>query len=320
VPPSSATPRPSAKLTDNAAVLLTACCFFWAINWIISRAMRHDMGPLTMALGRWLIALAVLLPLCGRELWEKRREIAAHWPVLAALSLTGTGAYNALSIMGLRTTTAINGALLNAIIPVVIALLAWATARKRLGARQGAWMAVSFAGALWIATNGSWQQLLALKLNPGDLWIAVAMVSWSVYTVLFNHRKDSLGLLSLIALLSLMSLVLLVPLAVWEMMAFQAPAFNARSMSGWLFQGLAPAIFCYYAWNRGVQLAGPARAGLYLYLIPLFSAALSSMFLGEYLQGFHVVGAALIVIGVVMANRAAAAAGHTGIRENPLKP
>jgi drug/metabolite transporter (DMT)-like permease len=294
------------RINQNAPLLLLACTFLWACNWIITRAMRDDMGPLSMALFRWVIALCILLPITVRSIRTHWHEIRRDWLLLVAMSFTGTGAYNAMAITGLRTTTAINGTLLNAVIPIVIAGLSWIFLRKRVTALQAFWMAVSFAGAAWIGVSGKLDDLLALRFNVGDLWVVGGMVSWAVYTILLAKRRDSMPTLTLIAVLSSISMLALLPLAAWEIAMFQRPSVNPQAALGLLFQGIFPSIVCYYAWNRGVQLAGAARAGVYVYLIPVFGAALSSLLLNEHFQGFHVVGAALILVGVIFANRSSA--------------
>jgi drug/metabolite transporter (DMT)-like permease len=51
-------------------------------------------------------------------------------------------------------------------------------------------------------------------------------------------------------------------------------------------------------WGRGVAEIGPARAGVYLHLIPLFGALMAVTLLGESLHLYHVVGIALILLGI----------------------
>jgi drug/metabolite transporter (DMT)-like permease len=56
-------------------------------------------------------------------------------------------------------------------------------------------------------------------------------------------------------------------------------------------------------WDRGVAAIGPARAGAYLYLIPLMGALMAVLFLGESIRAYHAVGLVLIVGGVWLATR-----------------
>ena len=56
-------------------------------------------------------------------------------------------------------------------------------------------------------------------------------------------------------------------------------------------------------WNRGLELIGANRAGLFSYLVPVFASVMAILFLGETLQGYHVMGMALIIVGMVIFNR-----------------
>ena len=66
---------------------------------------------------------------------------------------------------------------------------------------------------------------------------------------------------------------------------------------------LFPSIVAYFCWNLGVAVIGANRTGLFINLIPVFSAILAILFLGESLKSFHLAGMALILVGLVMFNR-----------------
>jgi drug/metabolite transporter (DMT)-like permease len=62
-------------------------------------------------------------------------------------------------------------------------------------------------------------------------------------------------------------------------------------------------ITAFVCWSRGVELIGPNRAGVFLHLIPIYSALLTGALLGEPLRFYHVVGFVLILFGVWCAAR-----------------
>ena len=66
---------------------------------------------------------------------------------------------------------------------------------------------------------------------------------------------------------------------------------------------MGPAVVAYRCWGVGVERAGPAVAGFFVNLTPLFAALLSAAFLGETPQPFHAVAFALIVGGIVVSSR-----------------
>ena len=71
---------------------------------------------------------------------------------------------------------------------------------------------------------------------------------------------------------------------------------DARITWGWplaatlVFVAIGPAVIAYRCWGLGVQRAGPAVAGFFSNLTPLFAALMSAAFLGETPQPFHAAG------------------------------
>ncbi|MGH8848549.1 MAG: EamA family transporter, partial [Polaromonas sp.] len=84
---------------------------------------------------------------------------------------------------------------------------------------------------------------------------------------------------------------------------------DARISWGWplatalLFIAVGPAVIAYRCWGMGVQRVGPAIAGFFSNLTPLFAALLSAAFLGELPQPYHALAFVLIVAGIVVSSR-----------------
>ncbi len=64
-----------------------------------------------------------------------------------------------------------------------------------------------------------------------------------------------------------------------------------------------PSFLAYLCFNRGVEIIGPARAGAFMHLVPLFTMLLAVVFLGEQLALYHAISLALIVSGIWLAAR-----------------
>src|SRR5512145_2869057 len=127
-------------MPDRARVspylLLTLAPFFWSVNWILGRALHHDVPPMAMTFFRWLFALAILAPFAlphVRRQWPLLRANARRLVVLGAV---GIGSHNALAYLGLNYTTATNGVILNSFIPVMIIAIAWIFLHQRLTGAQ----------------------------------------------------------------------------------------------------------------------------------------------------------------------------------------
>jgi drug/metabolite transporter (DMT)-like permease len=84
---------------------------------------------------------------------------------------------------------------------------------------------------------------------------------------------------------------------------------DAHIQWGWplvaalLYVAVGPAVLAYRSWGQGVERAGPALAGFFSNLTPLFAAVLSAAFLGELPHLYHALAFGLIVAGIVVSSR-----------------
>ena len=299
-------PDRSARLAAFAALALAN--LFWAGNWVIGRALREAFDPITLNFWRWLVAAVVLAPFALPELVGKHAVIRRHAGLLALLAVTGVVIFQSLVYLGLRTTTAINAVLLNSSAPLFMLLCSWVIERERATRRQVAGMLVSLCGILVIVSHGEPQRLLQLEFHAGDAWILLAMPAWGIYSVLLKRRPPELGGLGLLFVISVAGLVLLVP--AFALQALHAPPRwpTPGEAAGVLYVGLAASVGAFICWNRGVATVGANAAGFTLHLLPAFGTVLAMVFLGEAFSAFQAAGIATILVGVVLATRAATAA------------
>lgn len=292
------------RFLGSPYTLLTLTALFWSLNWVMARGLRDAAGPMMIAFGRWMMAGMLLAPFAWPHVRREWAQIRHHWRLLAFLAVTGAGAYNALTYLGMHYTTAINGMLLNTLVPFIIMALSWAFVGEKLVGRQALGICISFCGALWIVARGEWQRLAQLDFNFGDIIVGVAMVLWAIYTIVLKRRPMKLHPLSFLAAVTFFGILTLVPFALWESMS-QPLVLTWPIFGAWFYMGLFPSIICYLFWNKSVAEIGPTRAGPFLYLLPVFGAVASSFALGEHLFMYHVTGFALILGGLIISNRGA---------------
>lgn len=278
-------------------LLLILANLFWAGNWVVGRGIRDSVPPLALSFWRWVIALAFILPLAWPHLRRDWPRLAAAWPWLLLSGLLGTACYNALTYLGLQHTTATNGLLLNSFIPVAIVALAWIFLGKRLKTAEAAGIAVSLAGVLAIVARGDPATLAGLHLNMGDVWIIISVFAWAVYTLLLPHRPE-VHAMSYLAAIAVIGLVGLLPAYAWELAEGRHIDPTPAALAAIAYAGILPAFLGFVFWNRGVEAVGPARAGLFIHLLPAFGILLSIAFLGERPEGYHAAGIALIFGGI----------------------
>ncbi len=284
-------------------LLLTLASLFWAVNWVVGRAMRSEMPPIAMGFWRWTIALLILLPFAAQELKRKWHVVRANWLTLTVLGCLGAVAFNTLIYVGLQYTAATNGVLFNSISPILIILLSWVVVRERISRLQTCGVLLSLLGVLAIVARGDVAALAAFHFNRGDMWLITAMFLWAIYTIVLRRRPPELSAMGFLAAMLLLSLPFLLPFYLWEFSERGGFALTLATVAALAYYGTFPSIAAYLFWNRGVAQVGANKAGLFVHLMPLFGALLSVIFLGERLYAYHYLGAALIFAGIYLTTR-----------------
>jgi drug/metabolite transporter (DMT)-like permease len=288
------------RLWRSAWPLLALANLFWSGNIVLGRGVAGVVPPIALAYWRWTGAFLIAVGFAWPHLKRDAPALLRHWPIMLVLSATGIATYNTMSYIGLTSTTALNVLLLQSANPLIIILWAFALYGERPTLPQAAGILVSFLGVVVIAGHGSPAALLHLSVNPGDIWIVVAMVIYGAYTALFRRRPAVHPLSFLVAAMGIGSCLIL-PFYLAEV------ASGARIESSWeawlslAYIAVFPSFIAYLCLNRGIELIGAGRAGQSMHLMPVFGSLLAVLFLGESVRLYHAVGIALIAAGIVLA-------------------
>ncbi len=262
---------------------------------------------MTLNLIRWSIALLVLVPL-GRAALGRGSGVLANWRRYAMLGLLGVGLYNSLQYLALQSSAPINVTLVASSVPVWMLLVGRLFFDVPVKRRQVLGAVLSIAGVLVVLCRGDIHQLLGLRLVAGDLYMILATIAWSFYSWMLMQQKDVPGLRADWAafLLAQVGYGVLWSAALaggeWALV-------DARIDWSWtlvaalLYVAIGPAILAMRCWGAGVQRAGPGIASFFINLTPLFTALLSSAFLGEAPHLYHVLAFGMIVGGIAVSSR-----------------
>ncbi|HEX8610612.1 MAG TPA: DMT family transporter [Telluria sp.] len=294
------------KLSPSTIGLLTLPPLLWAGNAIVGRLVREAVPPMTLNLLRWSIAMLILLPL-GRRLFAGD-ALRSNWRRFALLGLLGIGLYNSLQYLALQSSTPINVTLVAAGMPVWMLAIGALFFGVKVGRQQVIGAAMSIVGVLVVLCRGDWNQLAAMRLVAGDLYMILATIAWSFYSWLLTQQKDPPAVRADWAAFLLAQVIYGI---MWSG-AFAGVEWAGGAVAvhwSWtvaaalMYVAIGPAIIAFRCWGAGVQRAGPSVGAFFTNLTPLFAAMMSSAFLGELPHLYHGVAFALIVGGIVFSSR-----------------
>ena len=297
----------SQRITVNTAALLVIPPLLWAGNAVVGRLVNTLVPPMTLNFLRWALAFLILLPLAWRLL-RPSGPLWPRWRRFALLGLLGVGCYNALQYLALQTSTPLNVTLVASSSPVMVLALGRLFFGQTITRAQVAGAVLSIAGVLVVLSRGDWAQLMQVQLVPGDFYILLATLSWAFYTWLLSKPDDPQEIRSDWAAFLMAQIAFGL---VWSGLfaGGEWALTHAHIRWGWplsaalVYVAVGPAVIAYRCWGLGVQRVGPAVAGFFSNLTPLFAALLSAAFLGELPHTYHALAFALIVGGIVVSSR-----------------
>ncbi|MCW0232528.1 MAG: DMT family transporter [Ferrovibrio sp.] len=283
---------------------------FWAGNLVLGRGLAETMPPVTLAVGRWLVALLLLLPFVAAQAWRQRALLWRQRGLILLCGGFGIAGYNALAYVALRSVPAVNVAFLNSTLPLMIPVAAFLLGREKVSRPTLLGIAVSFAGVCWIVSRGDVAALLALRFERADLLVLLAILNYALYSVLLRRRAAALDPFVFLAATMVSGLLVLLPFWLWELAAGATIPFDPASVAAVLYIGLFASLLAFILWNRCVAMLGATMTGVSFHLVAVFTAILAMLTLGEPVRSFHIAGIVLIIAGFALATWSASQRGR----------
>ncbi|MFM6968306.1 MAG: DMT family transporter [Microbacteriaceae bacterium] len=288
-----------AKRTIPAIVAMA----MWATNFVFSPAVLGVVGPIQLTGVRWILSLVALVPLAFWLESPNFAVIRGEWKTHVIQSILGYVGYTLLLYNALGMTSPVTAAVLVALNPATIAIAAQYVLHDKLSVAAVLGITVSFIGAVIVVLGG--QNLNELSLGLGDAWLLVATVLWTAYSMIAPRVKTPP--ITATAVQAAMSGLMMIPLMAFDLISGNAGWLHLDG-TGWLgviWIGLIPSAGAYFLWNISSEWIGPTRTGTFLNLIPVFTAVFV-LLLGGSVTVWHILGGALVLVGVTFAGRRSA--------------
>ncbi len=276
---------------------------------VASRIVVAEVPPLTLAMLRYAIGFACLLPFVAQPLlsaWRARRPVFVRRDVLP-IALLGMGQFAVLIALlnfGLQHIGAAQAALIFSLFPLLTLLLSAALGHDRITppllggvVLSIAGVALSLAPKLGAAHSGHWW---------GELAVLASACTGAVCSVLYRPFLKRYPALHVSAFAMLASVALLALLALPEAWPARVAGFPPRAWGFIAFIGLSSGIG-YFLWLYALKHESPTRVTVFLALNPVTAAVLGMLMLGEPLDAWTL--AAIVLIGTGLW-AATSAAGH----------
>ncbi len=297
---------------------LTLVAIVWGASFIAGRIVSAEMDASTAALWRYVVAATTLVAVALAIEHGLPRLTAKEWFGVVVLGMLGVAIYNLCFMYGLQTVPASRASLIIALNPAATLVGGALFLNEPLTRVRVIGIALALLGVAVELSGGNPLNLFARGPLLGELAMFGCVVAWAAYTLL-GKRMLGEGISSLAATTyaALAGTLVLVAINV-ATGNLQVPQASPKAWWCIAFIGIFSTALAYVWFYDGVRAIGPARTAVFINLVPVVAIALSVLLLGEKLLPSMVIGAALVVSGVFIINRAPAAAAtqhvpaHTG--------
>ena len=286
-------------------LLLTATAVLWGGNAVTAKFTVGELSPAIVVFVRFTGVTIILLVMTLLTSGKKGIPTVRQLPGIITLGITGIFLQNYLFYTGVKYSTATNASLLAAANPTITALLTAIFYHEKLRSQQLYGIVVSFLGVAIVVTKGSWQVISQLEFNYGDVLLAVAPVTWAIYSLIGRRVMRQIPALTATAWSSLVGTILLFILALKEGFTGQIHL-SAYGWANMIYMIIGSGVLAFYWWNKGVAVIGPNRAAIFVNVIPIAGMICAALVLHEVITILQIAGAIMIIAGVWLTTQAEA--------------
>ena len=292
-----------AKPTTSVAYgALTTAALVWGGSVVAQKIALGPFSPVEISVFRGLGALAILIPLW----WWKEGHVRFSLRDLSIFGALGIGVLgnHLLVLFGLKFIGAGPAGLIIGASPAITAFLSSLLIKDVPFRKVWFGCVVSFGGVILVSANGSESGSGESPLLGGAL-IVSALVSWALYTIGSRRVMERFSPLTVNWTTLSISILLQLPL-LWMSQKMMVAGVDSVPINGWLallYVILFATALGQQAWLYGVEGVGPARAGIFVNLIPVSALFFSFLLLGESIGEREISGITLILGGVWLVNR-----------------
>ena len=295
---------------------MSLAALFWGGTYITGKIVAAEMNAPQAALWRFLIAVVALLALTRIQHQKLPRLTARQWAAVGCLGLAGVALYNLFFMYGLQSVPASRASLVIALCPAATMFGAVLFMGDRLTVGKLAGTALALLGVAIEMSNGNPRTFLDQGIGRGEIALFGCVLLWAFYTLLSKRTLSDLTPLSATTYAALAGTAMLVIVALVRG-ELTIPHVSTGAWLSLAYMGVFGTAMAFVWYLEGVGALGPARAAIFVNLVPVAAITLGVLLLGERLTAPIVVGACLVVAGIWLINRQPAPAAHLPVPHAP---
>jgi drug/metabolite transporter (DMT)-like permease len=277
----------------------------WGAATPVIKFTLGGITPFSFLVYRFLISAvlgAILLIFTKAHIPKPRKNL----PLIFLYGFVTTTLALGLLFLGLNKTTVLDTVLITAVSPLVMAIAGYFFLKETITKQEKIGILIAFTGTLVTILEPVFQGDINFSQLTGNFLVFGYLLATGFSSVLSKKLvRKSVKPLDLSNLSFIVGFLTILPLVHFEN-SFSGVVETVTQLTipfhlGVLYMAIFSGTIAYALWIKGQKSIEISEAGVFSYLMPIFAAPLAVGWLGEEITSIFVLGAALIAIGVFVA-------------------
>jgi drug/metabolite transporter (DMT)-like permease len=235
--------------------------------------------------------------LTEKDNWRIELSSVKYAVLTAGVGMIG---YHMFFFYALRYTDASKASMINAINPLLTALMAVIFLGEKLTPRKTFFILTAFLGVVLTLSNWSLQRIMSFDLNVGDLLMLCGAMMWATYGIIVKRIMPFFTPLKLTTYTFLFSALMLFPFTIKELITLDYLEIGWMPFMAVLYMAIFPSVIGYTIQQTAIKELGAGKTALFINLVPVISTIFAIIFLGEKLFKLNVLSGAIIIVSVIL--------------------
>jgi drug/metabolite transporter (DMT)-like permease len=284
------------SVQTKAIISMLFVMLIWGSSFAVTKSAIATIPPITFAFLRFVVAsicLHIMLLFNKRETGQQGQIPFAP---LFWLGFTGVGLFYIFFNYSLVYTSASMGALIQAFIPVIIAVLAFFFLKEKITKLQIFSILISVSGVALVSFLSKADQSSKDPLLGNTLMI-IAVIAWGIYTIISKKLADK-DILKVTCYSTDIGTLLLIPFVIIELWHKPFPIVGFEGWVSVIYLGALASAIAYYLYNQSLKNLPASVVGVFINLDPIIGTVIAMVFLKEKISLLQVIGSLLVLTGM----------------------
>jgi drug/metabolite transporter (DMT)-like permease len=224
----------------RAYLAIAVVTVLWAGNFTAGKICTREINPYFIASVRVFLSAVIFYGLLARE---ERKLAASDWKHFVPLALSGIALNHVCFATGILRTLPSHSAIIHALIPVFVTVMAWVLIKERLGGVALAGMVLAVAGALVVVMKAPQEERDQTLL--GDVLTTAGVLAFSFYTVYGRRAIGKMGSLRAVTFAFIFACPVMVPVLAYGLYAQDWGLVTWRGWAALAYMFVAANLICY---------------------------------------------------------------------------